>query len=148
MYFRDRHVMWSYVNAAYLTGFCIKLYSFRFRKVLCGGVWSGALVTVTQHLAQSSHCQPISTILPARLAWLGRPSDHNSGLIFGSELNITIFDHFDLAVTPCDAFWMCPASHWQLKPQSTNFSGLQSGFTVTNLISVSEFSLDEVQVEL
>ena len=35
----------------YNTGFCIKLYSFRFfffQKVLCGGVWSGALVTVTQ----------------------------------------------------------------------------------------------------
>ena len=62
-----------------------------------------------------------------------------------------IFNHFDLAVTLCDTFWKCPASHWELKPQSMNFSGLQSGFhslTFTNLIYVSEFSLDEVQVEL
>ena len=98
----------------------------------------------------SSHCQPISTVLPAHLAWLGRPSDHNSGLIFRSEHNIAIFDHFDLTVTSCDTFWIsrCPASHWQLKPRSTNFGGLWSGFTVTNLISVSGFGLDEVQVEL
>ena len=32
---------------------------------------------------------------------------NNSGLIFASELNIAIFDHFDLALTPCDTFWTC-----------------------------------------